>query len=97
MSKASIKLNLFFGKDEDNDDYVQVEGEVLNHEGLQDNYERAFLVNFMRTLNRIMDPMIKGVHEKNGKVFFNKRRTKSFQKITLIKGDKLCEMYLLKN
>lgn len=67
MSKASIKLNLFFGKDEDNDDYVQVEGEVLNHEGLQDNYERAFLVNFMRTLNRIMDPMIKDVHEKTVK------------------------------
>lgn len=67
MSKASIKLNLFFGKDEDNDDYVQVEGEVLNHEGFQDNYERAFLVNFMRTLNRILDPMIKDVHEKTVK------------------------------
>lgn len=67
MSKASIKLNLFFGKDEDNDDYVQVEGEVLNHEGLQDNYERAFLVNFMRTLNNIIYPMLKDVHEKTVK------------------------------
>lgn len=81
MSKASIKLNLFFGKDEDNDDYVQVEGEVLNHEGLQDNYERAFLVNFMRTLNRILDPMIKDVHEKTVKSFSTKEELNPSKKL----------------
>lgn len=67
MAKAIIKLNLVFGKDEDNDDYVQVEGDVLSHEGLQDDYERAFLVNFMQTFGRIIDPMLKDVHEKTVK------------------------------
>lgn len=72
MAKAIIKLNLSFGEDEDNDDYVQVEGDVLSHEGLQDDYERAFLVNFMRTLSSIMEPMLKDVHEKTVKSFSTK-------------------------
>lgn len=66
MAKAIIKLNLVFGKDGDNEDYVQVEGGVIHHEGFQD-YERAFLVNFMQTFGRIIDPMLKDVHEKTVK------------------------------
>lgn len=88
MSKASIHIDLVFGKDEDNDDYVIAEAGVVDQENIQ-KYEHILLVNLMRILGDFIEPMLKAARE-NALEKLNSSSTKEEQIPTekLNKGDK---------